>query len=148
MLQHSFSWSHLSAIGGITWWNVYFQLHRGAIKARELIGFLKHLRRHIRRKLLIVWDRLPAHRSVAVRDFVNSLKGAISIEYLPAYAPELNPIEYLWGYWKQHELPNFCPRDFAELSHVALHKLKRIRRRRKRLIVAFWKQSDLPFPRL
>jgi len=28
---------------------------------------------------------------------------------LPAYAPELNPVEYLWSYWKQHELPNFAP---------------------------------------
>jgi transposase len=29
-------------------------------------------------------------------------------EYLPGYAPELNPVEYLWGYWKHHALPNFC----------------------------------------
>jgi hypothetical protein len=36
---------------------------------------------------------------------------------LPAYAPELNPVEYIWGYWKHHELPNFCPRDFGQLSH-------------------------------
>ena len=36
--------------------------------------------------------------------------------YLPAYAPELNPVEYLWGYWKQHELPNVCPRDYWELD--------------------------------
>jgi hypothetical protein len=34
----------------------------------------------------------------------------------PAYVPKLNPMEYIWGYWKRHELPNFCPRDFAQLS--------------------------------
>lgn len=38
------------------------------------------------------------------------------LEYLPAYAPELNPVEYIWGYWKRHELPNFCPRDFGQAA--------------------------------
>ena len=33
------------------------------------------------------------------------------MEYLPPYAPELNPVEYIWSYWKQHELPNVCPKD-------------------------------------
>ncbi|MGH9962478.1 MAG: transposase [Pyrinomonadaceae bacterium] len=32
---------------------------------------------------------------------------AIQIERLPAYAPELNPVEYIWAYLKQHELPHF-----------------------------------------
>jgi DDE superfamily endonuclease len=45
--------------------------------------------------------------------------GRLAIEWLPGYAPELNPVEYIWGYWKHHELPNFCPRDFGELSHQA-----------------------------
>jgi transposase len=38
------------------------------------------------------------------------------LEFVPAYAPELNPLEYLWSHWKQHELPNFCPSIFAQLS--------------------------------
>jgi transposase len=41
-----------------------------------------------------------------VREFVASLVDQIHLEYLPAYAPELNPVEYIWGYCKQHELPN------------------------------------------
>jgi transposase len=35
------------------------------------------------------------------------------VEFLPGYAPELNPVEYLWSHWKQHELPNFLPRGFS-----------------------------------
>ena len=57
--------------------------------------------------------------------------------------PELNPVEYLWGYWKQHELPNVCPRDWWELDNQARRALKRIRRR-PRIIVACWEQSKLP----
>jgi transposase len=44
---------------------------------------------------------------------------AAAVERLPVYAPELNPVEYIWGYWKHHELPNFCPRDFGQLSYQA-----------------------------
>jgi len=51
------------------------------------------------------------------------------LEFLPAYAPELNPVEYLWSHWKQHELPNFCPTSFARLSIHARRALRRIRRR-------------------
>src|ERR1700748_2762084 len=47
------------------------------------------------------------------------------LELLPPYAPELNPVEYLWAHWKHHELANFCPKDFAELTVHARAKLRR-----------------------
>src|SRR5271167_4048184 len=118
MLQHHFNWKMLSAMAGVTWWNFYFRLFPGAIRSPQIIEFLSHLLRHIPSKLLIVWDGLPGHRSRAVWQFVQQQKGRLWMEYLPAYAPELNPVEYLWSHWKQHELPNFCPTTCrpAELS--------------------------------
>ena len=142
MLQFHFHWNNLSAIAGVTWWNFYFQVHRGSIKGPQVVSFLSHLMRHIPAKLLIVWDRLTAHRSALVRDFIEAQRGRIYLEWLPGYAPELNPVEYVWGYWKHHELPNFCPRDFTQLTHEARRTLRNMRRRPK-LIVAFWKQADL-----
>jgi hypothetical protein len=68
--------------------------------------------------------------------------GWISTTYLPPYAPELNLVEYIWGYWNQHELPNVCPKDYWHLSEAARRTLRRMRRR-PRLITAFWKQSSL-----
>ena len=59
-----------------------------------------------------MWDRLPAHRSALVREFIALSQGHIETEYLPGYAPELNPVEYIWAYWKQHELLNVCPNDY------------------------------------
>ena len=85
----------------------------------EVIDFLKALVRHIDRPLLIVWDRLPAHRSRLVQEFIQLSEGHIATEYLPPYAPELNPVEYIWAYWKQHELPNVCPKDYGELNERA-----------------------------
>jgi len=55
---------------------------------------------------------------------------------------ELNPVEYLWGHWKHHELPNVCPRDLWQLTAGARRTLSRLRRR-PRLITAFWKQASL-----
>jgi hypothetical protein len=54
----------------------------------------------------------------------------------------INPVEYLRGYWKQHELPNVCPQDYWQLSASALRTLRRMRHR-ARLITAFWKQASL-----
>jgi hypothetical protein len=51
-------------------------------------------------------------------------------------------VEYIWGDWKQHELPNFCPRDFAQLSQAARRALARMRRR-PTLVRAFWQQAEL-----
>ena len=111
ILQYSFTWNQLSAVAGVTFWNIYFKLVNGAVRAPELVAFLKNLRRHLRgRKLLIIWDRLQAHRSRLVRDYVDTEGGDIQLEFLPPYAPELNPVEYLWAHWKQHEMPNFCQR--------------------------------------
>src|ERR1700674_2462217 len=56
----------------------------------------------------------------------------------------LNPVEYLWSHWKQHELPNFSPSTFGQLSHHARQALRRMRRR-PTLVAAFWQQADL-FP--
>ena len=77
---------------------------------------MQALERHIDRPLLLIWDRLPAHRSWLVQEFLRASQGRIEQVWLPAYAPELNPVEYVWAYWKQHELPNVCPKDYGDLS--------------------------------
>lgn len=82
------------------------------------------------------------HRSGLVRDYLDGLHGKILAYALPAYAPELNPTEYIWGYFKQHELPNLCAKDLTELSAYGRQALRRMRRR-PQLITSFWKQAEL-----
>ena len=127
---------------GLTVWNFYFRLYPGAIKKEQVRDFLQALVGHLPAPLLLVWDRLPGHRSRLVQDYIASLDGWIHQAYLPAYAPELNPVEFIWAHWKQHELPNICPEDYCHLSHAALRTLRRMRRR-PRLITAFWRQASL-----
>ena len=120
-------------------------MHAGAIKSPQVIEFLRALHRHIRGTVLLVWDGAPIHRSRVVTDFLEEQRHWLHVERLPAYAPELNPVEYLWAYWKKTELANFCPKDIWELSHRACHALQRIRRKRRRpqLIAAFFAQAEL-----
>ena len=79
-----------------------------------------------------------------VSRFVAGQRGRDELESLPAYAPELNPVEYTWRYWKHHECPTCAPHAFSQLSYHARQALRRMRRR-PALLMAFWEQADL-FP--
>ncbi len=129
-------------MAGITWRRFYFRLFPGAVKGPQIIEFLQALRRQLRRPLLIIWDGLPAHRSRLVSEYVESQDGAIQLERLPAYAPELNPVEYIWSYLKRHEVVHFCPQDFSELTTYARRRLASMQRR-SNLVAGFWKQAEL-----
>ena len=140
--DYNFNWKSLPAVAGLTAWNFYFRLYAGTVKSPQVVDFLTALARQIRRPMILAWDRLAAHRSRRVWDHSAALKGHMHVEYLPAYAPELNPVESIWAHWKQHELPNVCPQDDRQLSQLARRTLKRMRRR-PRLITAFWKQASV-----
>jgi transposase len=142
VLQYSFNWQQLSLMAGVSFWRLYFRFFHGAIKGPQIVEFLKALKDTIGGKLLIIWDGLPAHRSRLVRDYVESLDGQIQLERLPAYAPEINPAEYVFGYAKQRELANLCVDTIEEVRAYATRRLKSMQRRPK-LIRAFWQQAEL-----
>ena len=110
------NWKSLSAMAGLTALELLFRLYPGAVRSPQVVDFLAALVRHVRQPLLLVWDRLPAHRSANVRDYIDRLQWRIRTEYPSPYAPELNPVEYTWACWKHHELPNVCPKDCWQLS--------------------------------
>lgn len=142
VLQYSFNWKQLSIIAGVSWWQIYFRLFPGTIRAPQCIEFLKALHRQIGKKLLIIWDGLKVHKSRQVGEFLDDLNGEIQMAFLPAYSPELNPVEYLFGHLKPHELGNFTPESFAQLTDFARRRLRSIQRR-PTLVQAFWKQAEL-----
>lgn len=142
VIQFHFNWKQLSMIAGMSFSNTYFRLHEGAIKSEQIVAFLKALIKQIGRPLLIVWDGLKAHRSRLVREYVDGLEGKIALAFLPPYAPDLNPVEYLWAWLKRQALANYCPGSIAELSDTARGKLKS-EQRHTTLIAAFWKQAEL-----
>jgi len=142
VLEMNFNWDKLSVIGGISLKSIYFQIHEESIKSKQVIEFLDHLQRYIKGKVLVIWDGLPAHRSKIVAEYLKSTKGRVWVERLPAYAPELNPIEYLWGNVKGNDLANFSPKELWELSDAAKKAFIK-KRRRPKLLRAFWIQTEL-----
>jgi len=129
-------------VAGLTYTRAYFRMHAGSIKGEQIVEFLKALRIQFIRPMLIVWDGLKVHRSKVVRRYLDSLDGHIQTTFLPPYAPELNPVEYLWAWLKRHALANFCPDTLTQLAHTARSKL-RSAQHRPNLIIACWQQAEL-----
>lgn len=122
-------WEHMSVISGITPAGKLYTMTRSeAFDGLAIVDFLKHLLRHIPGKLLIVWDRLPAHRSWVIKDFLHT-GGArrIHLAQLPSYAPDLNPDEGVWNYLKYVELGNVCCHHLTELRDELRKAIARLR---------------------
>jgi transposase len=84
---------------------LYFRLHADAnINAERAMGFLEHLQRQLRMPIVLIWDRFRAHMGTLIEQCV--LPRSAHLEYLPPYAPELNPVEYLWAWLKNNPLAN------------------------------------------
>jgi transposase len=76
----------------------------------------------------LLWDGLPAHRSRAMRAWLNRQRSWLVVERLPAYAPELNPTEGLCSSLKAVELANLCGPTLGEVIAQAHRGIDRVRR--------------------
>ena len=92
-----------------------FDVRRKNVKAADAVDFLRRLRKKLRRPLIIVWDRWSVHRSAEKRVAKLGWKG-VEFEQLPAYCPELNPVEAMWSHAKYADLANFIPADIDHLQ--------------------------------
>lgn len=96
----------------------YLHLHRdGSIGQEQVIAFLRDLLRHLRGDVVVVWDNLSAHRGRKVREY-QARTPRLHLEYLPPYAPDLNPLEYSWSHTKMNGLANYCPANVDELHEA------------------------------
>ena len=121
---------------------LFFDLYPGAnVTGPLLVGFLEALLRELRGPITLIWDRLGVHQSAPVREFLHR-HPRLRVEVLPTYAPELNPVEYVWAYSKQNPLGNVAAVSSADLATLARPKLIRIGRR-PGLLRAFLDQSPL-----
>jgi transposase len=135
---------HLSVMGGMTpQGQVYTLARQESLNGRHSIEFLTHLLGVAGRRLLVIWDGSPIHRRAEVSDFVSGRRGAIWLEALPGYAPDLNPWdEGGWHYLKDVELHNVACHDLEELHeqfHLAVGRL----RQDPHLIRSFFAQAGL-----
>lgn len=108
----------------------FFQLKPDSYDTESLIGFLRALQRALgRRRCLLLWDGLPAHKSRRMQAHLAGERRWLHVERLPAYAPELNPVELLWGHVKGGALANLCAADLGAAAKAARRGLARLARR-------------------
>jgi transposase len=118
-----------------------FQIHDENIRTAAAVAFVKQLRRQLGRPLIVVWDRWQVHRSAAKQIAISRTK-SIGFEWLPAYAPQLNPVEPRWSHTKYSQLANFVPDDTPQLKRSVRSALKR-QSREHRLKRSFFKSARL-----
>jgi transposase len=98
---------------------VRFMVLEGPLSAQILIRFLRRLIRDTNRRVFLILDNLNVHKAAKVRAWVEAHCDAIELFYLPPYAPELNPDEYLNGDLKLGVATRAPARTKPELSTVA-----------------------------
>ncbi len=117
-------------------------LEDGSIRSKEVLRFLKHLKRHFGHGVIILWDRALIHRSKIVQEFVRQSRKWLEVEFLPAYSPDLNPDEWFWNHLKNRKLANFCPGSIGDLKSAIRHSVIQIRQK-PNLIRSFFHASQL-----
>jgi transposase len=141
----------VSVIGALTLsplgrrFGLYFRtIVNGSFAGATVADFLRQLRRHIRGRVIVVWDRWNGHRGPDVRA-VEAANPRLHIELLPAYAPELNPVEHLWSQLKWGRLSNFAPDDADELRTRIGPALRSISKQQN-LLIGCWRGAKLRLP--
>ena len=106
-----------------------------------MIDTLHYFRRRFGPRLLIVWDRLNAHRARATKRFLAAHQDQLAVAFLPAYAPDLNPEEQC-NAWVKRDMQNAVPATVDELARFARRSFRRLQRH-PTMIVNFFRHAGL-----
>lgn len=82
----------------------WFQTYTGRLNAPTFIGFLRKFLRTRRSPVILIVDSHPAHIAKITARLVQNTRGKLEMFFLPGYAPELNPDEFVWNHVKTHGL--------------------------------------------
>ena len=120
-----------------------FHLQPDSYDTDSLIKVLEQLKEfYAGHRVVLLWDGLSAHWSHRMRAHLDAERGWLTVERLPAYAPELNPAEYLWANLKGGELANCTGDTIAEVADQAQHGIQRVCDS-DRLVVGFLTHTGL-----
>ena len=120
---------------------LYFDILDHNIKTDDFETFVVYVLRRLGRPITVVMDRYTVHRSAATR-LQRRFGRRVQIEWLPSYAPDLNPDEQVWNRAKYTDLANFIPEDVHELGHALADSLQRTRGQQT-LLRSFFQHAKL-----
>lgn len=135
IIASSGSWKNLTMTGLLLFTpkgnnpRVLFDLQTGAMDKYDFVGFLKDVKKEMGgKKLLLVWDGLPAHRAKIVVDYIRSQRHWLRVERYPGYAPELSPVEFMWSPIKCKDLAQVPPQGLGQLIGLVRKAFRRIKK--------------------
>jgi transposase len=133
ILRHRFGWKKASMAAALgyrsdgTAARLCFHLQQPSYTTDRLIGVLEQLAGfYAGHRVVLIWDGLSAHWSTRMRAWLDSQHDWLTAERLPAYAPELNPVEYLWANLKAVELANLPTTTLAEVADATEQGIQRV----------------------
>lgn len=129
--------SAVSAKGGF-----WFKVYTGMLNAAVFIQFLAEFLKTRKRPVFLVVDGLSAHKAKIVAKFVQATKGKLELHFLPPYAPDLNPDEFVWHHLKQNGTSKKPLRQNESLKGRVIYDLSAIKAD-KRLIKSFFQAESV-----
>jgi hypothetical protein len=133
VLRHRFGWKKASMAAALgyrpdgTAARLCFHLQQPSYNTDTLIGVLDQLAEfYAGQRVVLIWDGLSAHWSTKMRAYLDAQRDWLTVERLPAYAPELNPVEYLWANLKDVELANLPTITLVEVADAAHQGIQRV----------------------
>jgi transposase len=139
LLRHRLNWKRASMAAALGYHaadpaggpRLCFHLKPGSYDTTALIKVLEQLKVFYRgERVVLVWDGLSAHWSRAMRSW-GAEQDWLTLERLPAYAPELNPVELLWSSLKKSELANLAGDHLADVADATEQGIHRINQNRQ-----------------
>lgn len=103
---------------------LFFSIRGRNIKAADFQKFIESVLAHFQRGVILVLDRWAVHRCAA-RRLEKRFPRRVETEWLPAYAPELNPVEQVWDRTKYADLANYIPDDVFRLQRAVRRSIRR-----------------------
>ena len=121
-----------------------FMVFTQTFTAKVMIEFLGRLIRHAGRKVFLIVDGHPVHRSKKVKRWLESHAAEIELFFLPGYSPQLNPDELLNQDVKSNALGRRRPQDRDELINTVRSYL-RSTQKQPQIVTNYFKQVDVSY---
>jgi transposase len=94
---------------------LFYKGHEGRFNSESYAAFLLDVLAQTRRHVVVIQDGARYHTSQAMRAFFKVHQARLTIEQLPSYSPDFNPIEHLWKKVKKEATHLKYFPDFAQL---------------------------------
>ena len=109
-----------------------------------LLDFLRRLIQDAPRKVFLILDNLRVHHGKIVAKWLEKHKDEIEVFFLPPYAPEINPDEYLNHALKKSVHSGNLPKTKKDIRHKIQSFMRKLQHAKHR-VLAFFSHKQISY---